>query len=635
VDESTGNQVERSGVSARQWSVDAAVPWLLGAGSLLVYQRTLCPTVYLGDSGEISTAIATGGVIHPPGYPLFSLLARAALVLVPGGEAAFRIGCLVALCASLTVAVLYLVIRTAGASTWAAAAAAAAFGAGYTFWNQSTRVEVYSLHTLLVSLALLLALRYRKDGRLSTVAGLAFVVGLGLSHHLTLMLLGPALLVICGKRLWTDPGLGRRLGVALPFVAIGPLLYLLLLVWARTDPLHAWGRPVTLPLLVTHATARIYRYLLQVPDGPRLVLVLKQSGGLLLDNLPFGLFLLPLVGGSALWRRDRALVSAALLVGAAVLLYNLCYRINDPAPCYLSLWLVLAVLLAFGLDGLAQRTPRHDAWLGLALVAVTGVQLLRNWDSCDLSRATWVREFARHKLASTDRAGVLITQWDPDTFPIWYVQDVLGYRTDVLVVDRKMISGSWHTVSYEPSLWFLHYLRRKGVDAPLSMPRDRAQLEDWVLDGYLIRLIQRQLRDRPLYMTFGESVSPGDRQTFIRWAEAHYEMLPQGVVLALQPKSRPVDLAAVLRKNERAWAGISPPHAPRVRVDQDLDPDYIANHYACMLVNFGGLYELSGNRARAAEIYERAGRTAPHYQPARDALAAARLRTRSRPSGEM
>ena len=56
----------------------------------------LCPTVYLGDDGEICTAIATGGVIHPPGYPLFSLLARLALALVPGGEPAYRIGCLVA-----------------------------------------------------------------------------------------------------------------------------------------------------------------------------------------------------------------------------------------------------------------------------------------------------------------------------------------------------------------------------------------------------------------------------------------------------------------------------------------------------------------------------------------------------------
>src|ERR1041384_389046 len=59
---------------------DALIAGALAMGFLLLYLRTLCPTVYLGDAGEISTAIATGGVVHPPGYPLFSLLGRAALV---------------------------------------------------------------------------------------------------------------------------------------------------------------------------------------------------------------------------------------------------------------------------------------------------------------------------------------------------------------------------------------------------------------------------------------------------------------------------------------------------------------------------------------------------------------------------
>src|SRR5438093_10998389 len=80
-------------------SYDAWVALGLALGFLMLYLRTLCPTVYMGDSGEICTAITTGGVIHPPGYPLFSLLGRIALFLVPGGEPAFRIGCLVALAA--------------------------------------------------------------------------------------------------------------------------------------------------------------------------------------------------------------------------------------------------------------------------------------------------------------------------------------------------------------------------------------------------------------------------------------------------------------------------------------------------------------------------------------------------------
>src|SRR5688572_14842868 len=144
-------------------------PWIgsgLGAGFLLLYLSTLCPTVYLGAVSYFCTAIATGGVAHPPGYPLFSLLGRVALRLVPAGEPAFRIGCVVVVAAALTVVALYFLARELRCSPWAAGVAAATFGAGYTFWSQSTRVEVYSLHLLLVCLLLLAALRYRRTGRL-------------------------------------------------------------------------------------------------------------------------------------------------------------------------------------------------------------------------------------------------------------------------------------------------------------------------------------------------------------------------------------------------------------------------------------------------------------------------------------
>ena len=52
--------------------------------------------------------------------------------------------------AAATVGALYLLVRELDCSRWTAAIAAATFGASYTFWNQSTRVEVYSLHVLLV-----------------------------------------------------------------------------------------------------------------------------------------------------------------------------------------------------------------------------------------------------------------------------------------------------------------------------------------------------------------------------------------------------------------------------------------------------------------------------------------------------
>src|SRR5437588_11859620 len=119
-----------AGIDIQLKRTDAAVGLGLAAAFLYLYLRTLCPTVYLGDPGDFCTAIVTGGVPHPPGYPLFSLLGRAALLLIPIGEPAFRIGCVVAGAAALAVAALFVLAREIGASSWAAATGAAVFGTG-------------------------------------------------------------------------------------------------------------------------------------------------------------------------------------------------------------------------------------------------------------------------------------------------------------------------------------------------------------------------------------------------------------------------------------------------------------------------------------------------------------------------
>ncbi|MBI3909421.1 MAG: DUF2723 domain-containing protein [Armatimonadetes bacterium] len=623
---------------------DGWVATALGAGFLLLYLRTLCPTVYLGDSGEISTAITTGGVIHPPGYPLFSLLGRAALWLIPSGEPAFRIGCAVAATAAAAVVTLYFLARELDSTPWASAIGAATFGASYAFWSQSTRVEVYSLHVLLAGLALLAGLRYRRSGRLRHLATAVLAGSLGLAHHLTIVLLAPAVLLLCGHRLWKDSRLARRLAVISALLPVGPALYLLLLAWARSEPLIAWGRTVTLPSLWTHASARIYQKALQIPFGERLLSRLMAAWNLFTDNFPYLLFLLPILGAWLLWKRNRPMANGLLLAMVAVTAYNLCYRIGDIASYYLPVWMVAATLLTVALDAAARRA--QALWSGLTrifpygsaaavFVLLIGMLLLRNWSACDLAAATWVREFARHKLENADPGSVLITQGDQDMFPIWYVRHVLHIRPDVTPLDRSIINGTWTDYDREPSLWYLRHLRRLGMNVPLDVPADPAQRVLLGQDRFLIRLLTEALRERPLCITFATtSTVPGaSKPYFLRWAEERYHMLPLGIILRLHPKSQPVHLAALLRQNERLWSQMALPDTRGVRTDQDLDPRYLANHYACMLVNFGGLREMAGDLAGAEALYLRAAEWAPRYRPATEALASVRRRVAAHPYG--
>src|SRR5262249_27467099 len=144
----------------------------------------------------------------------------------------------------------------------------------------------------------------------------------------------------------------------------------------------------------------------------------------------------------------------------------------------------------------------------------------------------------------------------------------------------------------------------------------------------LARLLEGAMRGRNICMTFApmdRPATPEDR-LFRHWLDRSYLFLPVGIVLRLHPRHRPVDVTALLQQNERIWSSIALPEFRGVRTDEDLDSDYVANHYACMLVNFAGLYERTGNLPTAEELYLRAAALSPHYRPAAAALVAVRRR---------
>ena len=77
--------------------------------ALFVYIWTLAPTVTLVDSGELIVAARFMGVAHPPGFPLYVMLAHLAS-LVPIGNIAVRINFVSAFFAALACAMLALVV---------------------------------------------------------------------------------------------------------------------------------------------------------------------------------------------------------------------------------------------------------------------------------------------------------------------------------------------------------------------------------------------------------------------------------------------------------------------------------------------------------------------------------------------
>ncbi len=68
----------------------------------------------------------------------------------------------------------------------------------------------------------------------------------------------------------------------------------------------------------------------------------------------------------------------------------------------------------------------------------------QTWDDHDRSGRYTTRDFGMNYLASLDENAIIFTNGDNDTFPLWYAQEVEGFRTDVRVVNLSYLTTDWY-----------------------------------------------------------------------------------------------------------------------------------------------------------------------------------------------
>jgi hypothetical protein len=366
--------------------------------ALLIYFWTLAPTVTLVDSGELIVAARSLGVAHPPGFPLYVMLAHLAS-LVPIGSVAERINFASASFAALACAMLTLVVAeviatgsyvpevrrrskkaarkgrtlssqsivTAEGNASSFLTIAPAIGAGLllafsrTLWSYATIAEVYALNTFLILTILFLMLRWRRriledersthattKSRPPTAAladydfllyAAAVVFGLALGvHHVTVALVLPALALLVYQTQGLDFFASKRLLYS-AIVSLAALLavYSYLPLAAAHHPILDWGDPRSLGATWAHVTGKQYQVFLSFSPSV-MVEQLPQFGRFLLRE--FGQpwipvsLILALAGFISAWKRDRTTFLWLLVVVLANLAYTLNYAIAEDKDAY-------------------------------------------------------------------------------------------------------------------------------------------------------------------------------------------------------------------------------------------------------------------------------------------------------------
>ncbi len=128
-----------------------------------------------------------------------------------------------------------------------------------------------------------------------------------------------------------------------------------------------------------------------------------------------------------------------------------------------SIWIGLGVL---GIVELLRKTvPGKISAISatlLSLILVPGIMIKENWDDHDRSERYVAHDLAWNYLNSCQEDAILFTNGDNDTFPLWYIQEVEGVRTDVRVCN----------LSYLQTDWYIDQMKRKSYKSdpvPISM----------------------------------------------------------------------------------------------------------------------------------------------------------------------
>ena len=107
----------------------------------------------------------------------------------------------------------------------------------------------------------------------------------------------------------------------------------------------------------------------------------------------------------------------------------------------------VAALYAIVKDIIAKKSKESTIAAGAACVLGIAVPLQmvsQTWDDHDRSGRYAARDFGMNYLSSVDENAVIFTNGDNDTFPLWYAQEVEGYRTDVRVVNMSYLTTDWY-----------------------------------------------------------------------------------------------------------------------------------------------------------------------------------------------
>ena len=167
------------------------------------------------------------------------------------------------------------------------------------------------------------------------------------------------------------------------------------------------------------------------------------------------------------------------MTGLAIVIYlnQAPHQVRERDYAYAGSFYAFAIWIGLGVAGLtriliryAKMNPVIAGSLATILCLFIPIRMAsQNWDDHDRSRRYVCRDFGFNYLSTCAPNAIIFTNGDNDTFPLWYAQEVEGFRTDVRVCN----------LSYLQTDWYVDQMRRQAYESsPLPI--------NWTRSEYLL-----------------------------------------------------------------------------------------------------------------------------------------------------
>ncbi len=432
------------------------------------------------DSGDLVSAIASLGIAHPPGYPLYVLIGKLFAVVAPWATVAYRANLVSALSAATTAGVLFYFLEGffrrnhMTAPGFHAGILTIAYAMSPAVWSLARTSEMYALESTF-AVMLLWASGLGGPPRLRCAA---FLLGLGMGVHPTLLFLAPLLMGSVFET-WND---NRPLAIeCILALAAGLSVVLFIPLRGHMHPAVVWGDPegwrgfwrivtrADYGGLKLHPVQSEFEWTLPsiLAQLQFFIRQVSEQGGIAGVGLAAAGFVAALIAPQAT-RRSMGLSLSFALAGPLFFLLSNLPLTEATTPAILEPYLILVnllgvVLMAFGVVWIFRRGAPVWGTLGLIALMIFS-KPIQATPYRSARHDYYAYDYGRNLMRALPPNAVLYDPDDPTAFALGAIQLSEKRRTDIVLLN------------FFRTRWGYEKIRRQWPD--LLLPGDITSAQD-------------------------------------------------------------------------------------------------------------------------------------------------------------